>query len=280
MKNILVTGKNSYIGNALKSFLEQWPEIYSVDFINMKDKHWKETSFARYDVIYHVAGIAHIKETAENSHLYYEVNRDLTIEIATKAKNDGVKQFIFLSTMNVYGMETGIITVDTKAIPSSSYGRSKLQAEENILPLMDGNFSICIIRPPMVYGKDCKGNFQSVINIVRNSPVFPFLDNKRSSIYIDNLSNFVKKCIDMNLKGLFFPQNREYMCTSKMALWIAEALGKNIINSQSLGFVVRCLQPFFNKSRKAFGNLIYKDLEKFDFDYCVVELEESVKKSV
>src|SRR5690554_6259245 len=76
MKNILITGKNSYIGTSLENWLMRELDKYKVDTVDMKDGSWKEKDFGSYDVVFHVAGIAHIKETNDNQDLYYKVNRD------------------------------------------------------------------------------------------------------------------------------------------------------------------------------------------------------------
>lgn len=280
MKKILITGAGSYVGESVKAFLLQWPEQYQVDAVHTKTDEWKQLSFDGYDSVFHVAGIAHIKETRENRDLYYKVNRDMAVEIAQKAKESGVAQFIFMSTMSVYGMETGVITKDTPTNPKNSYADSKLQAEKLINDLADECFKICILRPPMIYGKGCKGNFQSVIKIVKKSPVFPKVRNQRSLIYIDNFSNFVKKVVDEKLNGLYFPQDREYMSTSQMAIWIAERLEKKEFLSVVAGVGVKCLQPVVGVTRKAFGTLIYKDTEEFDFDYCIAEIKQAVERSI
>lgn len=280
MKKILITGSNSYVGVSFKDYLALWPEEYEVDEISTRDDSWKTFDFSPYDAIYHVAGIAHIKETAENAHIYYEVNRDLAIQTANKAKIEGVKQFVFLSTMSIYGMDMGIITKDTVPNPKNNYAKSKLQAEEGLEPLADDNFKVTILRPPMVYGKGCKGNFQTMIKLVKKLPFFPRLNNQRSLIYVDNLSSFVKKCIDGKLSGIYFPQNQEYMNTTKMACWIAESLGKKVYMSWLLGLGVKILQPFVGIARKGYGSLIYKDTEIFSYSYCVFGNKESVNKSV
>src|SRR5699024_5618173 len=101
MKKILITGKNSYIGGKFKEWVEQWPDEYIVDEISVRGDEWKEADFSSYDSILHVAGIAHRKETKENENLYYEINQNLAIKVAKKAKKEGIKQFIFLSTMSV-----------------------------------------------------------------------------------------------------------------------------------------------------------------------------------
>ncbi|MGB4351276.1 MAG: NAD-dependent epimerase/dehydratase family protein, partial [Tissierellaceae bacterium] len=216
MKSILITGKNSYIGSRFEEWLAKYPDKYKVDAISLRDESWKEKDFSEYDVIYHVAGIAHRKETKENRELYYAVNRDLAYEVAKKSKQDGIKQFIFLSTMSVYGLESGVIDEYTPLKPKSNYGKSKLQAEELIKPLEDDSFKIAILRPPMVYGKGCKGNYPRLAKLAKITPIFPDIDNKRSMIYIDNLSEFVRLLIDDYSSGLFLPQNSEYVKTSEM----------------------------------------------------------------
>jgi UDP-glucose 4-epimerase len=245
----------------------------------MADGSWREKSFAGSDGVFHVAGIAHVRENRRNAHLYYEINGDLAIETAKKAKNDGVKQFIFLSSMSVYGMDTGAITKETPPDPKSHYGRSKYMAELGLLPLEDGGFSVCILRVPMVYGSGCKGNFQRLVKMVKASPVFPNVKNERSMVYIDHLSLFVKQCVDEELCGVYFPQNREYMSTRDMALWISEALHKKIRLDPITGACVRILRRIHPTAKKAFGSLVY-DMKDGDREYCVIPQRDSVKESV
>ncbi len=279
MKKILITGANSYIGTSFEKYIkENFPDDYTVDTVDTVDGSWREKSFAGYDCVFHVAGIAHRKETKENAHLYYAVNRDLAIEAAKKAKADGAGQFIFLSSMSVYGMETGVITKETKPNPKSHYGKSKWQAEQGIAPLDSEDFKVCILRPPMVYGKGCKGNFQTVVKIVKKFPVFPNVNNERSMIYIDNLSSFVKHCADFEFCGVYFPQNKEYMSTKDMARWIAEALHKKIYLEYIMGVCIRILRHIHPTAKKAFGSLVYSIDEPRD--YCVVSGQDSVKESV
>ena len=113
MKRILITGVNSYIGDSFANYVSQWPDEYKVSFVDLRTDEWKNVSFQGIDSIYHVTGIAHRKETVENAHEYFEVNRDLAVEVAKKAKEEGVKQFIFLSSGTIYGIETGVITKNT-----------------------------------------------------------------------------------------------------------------------------------------------------------------------
>ena len=167
MKKILITGANSYIGTSFERYIkENYPNEYIIDTVDMIDENWRETDFSGYDSIFHVTGIAHSdsgKISEEKAKLYYAVNTDLTVETAKKAKEDGAKQFIFMSSAIVYGDSAPIgrlkiITKDTPVSPANCYGDSKVQAENGILPLSDENFKVVIIRSPMIYGKGSKGN--------------------------------------------------------------------------------------------------------------------------
>jgi UDP-glucose 4-epimerase len=280
MKKILICRAGSYIGGSFEQYMAQFGGEYSIYTLDMQDAAWREHSFSGYDCIYLVAGIAHRKETKENAHLYYEVNRDLAIEVAKRAKDAGVSQLIFLSSMSVYGVERGVITPATSPAPKSNYGRSKLEAEQGMAALCDENFKICTIRPPMVYGKGCRGNFGTVVALVRKLPFFPKVKNQRSMIYIDNLSLFVKLAIDRGLSGLYFPQNREYINTSEMAGIIAERLEKKCPRSALLGLCAKMAIPFVGMAKKAFGTLIYQDTEVLDFEYAVISSDEGVRRSL
>lgn len=280
MKRILITGANSYIGTSFESYIKQWPEDYQVDTIDMIDGSWREKSFAGYDAVFHVAGIAHMKETRKNAPLYYSVNRDLAVETARKSKADGVKQFVFLSSMSVYGMETGVITKETQPAPKTHYGKSKLEAEKGMSALVDENYSVAILRPPMVYGKGCKGNFQLLLRIAEKAPIFPCYANQRSMIYIDNLSSFVKMTIDNVMSDMLYPQNREYVRTDYMLKLIAERMERNVSRSKLLTPAVAVAKKFIAQPRKAFGSLIYRDVPTFDFCYIVCEFPDSIARSI
>ena len=246
----------------------------------MINDYWQEKSFSDYDVVVHVAGIVHTKETKKNTGIYYKVNRDLAIEVAKKSKAEGIKHFIFISTMSVYGLNIGIITKDTIPQPRNSYGKSKLQAEEGIKKLSSEDFNIAIIRPPMVYGKYCKGNFQALLNIVEKSPLFPRCNNKRSMIYIDHICAFIKLLIDIEGVGVFFPQNKQYFQTSQTAILIAKSKNKKLRMSTVAGAVVSVLRFIIPMFKKGFGDLIYQDTEEFDYCYCTVDFTETIMKSV
>lgn len=260
MKKILITGKNSYIGESVKKWLIKEPENYQVDSIDMKDGSWKEQDFSMYDVVFHVAGIAHVSSDPKMEDLYYKVNRDLTIETAKKAKHEGVKQFIFMSSIIVYGDSSSskrIINKETIPTPSNFYGNSKLQAEEGIRPLESDDYKVVVIRPPMIYGKGSKGNYPKLSKLAQKTPIFPDIKNERSMLHIDNLCEFIKLMIDNEETGLFFPQNAEYVSTSNLVKTIASVYGRKIQLTRLFNPLLK-LMFRIGIINKIFGNLVYE----------------------
>ena len=288
MKKILITGANSYIGVSFENHLKQWPDRYQVDTVDMVDGSWKKKSFAGYDTVYHVAGIAHSDSgsiSAERAALYYKVNTQLAINTAKKAKADGVKQFIFMSSASVYGKSASIgknkvITAQTPFNPENSYGDSKVKAEEGILPMQDENFQVVILRPPMIYGPNCKGNYPILAKLAKKLPCFPYVNNHRSMLYIENLVEFVRLMVDNEEQGIFWPQNREYSNTTEVVKMIAKAHGKKIVIVRGVAWVLRILSLFSGLVNKAFGSLCYdQEMSRYKQDYCVMNLADSIQKT-
>ena len=289
MKKILITGANSYIGTSFEKYIkDNFSDQYQVDTIDMIDGSWREKSFNGYDVIYHVAGIAHSdsgKIPPEKEKLYRSVNTDLTIETAKKAKSEGVKQFIFMSSAIVYGESSKIgkkklITKDTPVSPANCYGDSKLQAELGIQPLQDNGFKVCILRPPMIYGKGSKGNFPQLEKYAKKLKLFPYVKNERSMLYIGNLVEFVRLMIENNEQGIFWPQNAEYSNTSELVKMIGLENNKKVRLIKGFSWLLIFLGLFIGKIGKAFGNLSYKkSLSQYRVNYIRYSLEESIKET-
>lgn len=286
MKKILITGANSYIGTSFEHWLGKYPDQYIVDTVDMVDGQWKNKKFSEYDVIFHVAGIAHVdtkKATKETQDLYYKVNRDLTIETAAKAKSENVKQFIFMSSIIVYGDSSSIkkrrvIDKNTIPQPANFYGKSKLQAEQGIMNLKSDNFKTVVLRPPMIYGKGSKGNYPKLASFAQKLPVFPNVDNQRSMLHIDNLCEFIRLMIDNEEQGIFFPQNAEYVNTAEMVRIISEIHGKKIILTKVFNPLLKFLGLFVDMVNKAFGNLVYEqDMSVYKLDYRIRDLYNSIK---
>lgn len=279
MKHILITGANSYIGTSFEKWLEASEGDYQIDTLDMIDPKWRQFDFSPYDAIFHVAAIVHKNEKNMDPTLYDKVNRDLPIELAGLAKAAGVKQFVFLSSMSVYGNKEEVITKETKENPSTYYGKSKLAAEKGLMQLESADFKVLMMRPPMVYGPKATGNYTRLSKLSRITPIFPNIANQRSMIYIDNLLEFVRKAIDTNLSGLHFPQNKEYVTTSQLVKTIRDVNGKNTLLTAIFNPIIK---PLSNVSQfnKLFGNLVYaKELSTEVFDYQVADFHESVRKS-
>ena len=288
MKRILITGANSYIGTSFEKYIaENFPNDYVVNTVDMIDGSWREKSFAGYDSVFHVAGIAHSdngKISNEKEQLYYSVNTELTIETAAKAKMDGVNQFIFMSSAIVYGNsapigKSKIITRETPVSPSNCYGDSKVQAENGIAPLDDGEFNVVILRPPMIYGKGSKGNYSLLAKIAKKVPVFPYVKNERSMLYIENLCEFVRLMIENDESGIFWPQNAEYSNTSELVQMIAEANGKRTRLIKGFSWSLKLLSHITALVNKAFGNLCYdQEMSEYNEEYRKYGLLASIRK--
>ena len=290
MKRILITGANSYVGTSFEKYAKlHYPTEFIIDTVDMIDGSWREKDFSGYDVVYHVAGIAHAdvgKVTEEQKKLYYAVNTDLAIETAKKAKEDGVRQFIFMSSIIIYGDSAPYgkkkrISLETVPEPSNFYGDSKWKADQGIRKLWDEKFKVCILRPPMIYGRGCKGNYQVLSRLAKKLPVFPDVENERSMLYIENLCEFLCQIIIKEDEGIYFPQNKEYVKTSDLVKMIAEVNGKRIFVSKLFNWVVwlgsilpgriGCLV------NKAFGNLTYeKSLTQYNSIYNFSCFENSI----
>lgn len=287
MKRILITGANSYIGTSFEKYIRQnYAEQYDVDTVDMIGDEWRQKSFSGYDVVFHVAGIAHSDTgnvSEERKAFYYKINTDLTIETAQKAKADGVKQFIFMSSAIVYGDSAPIgkqkiITRETPVSPANFYGDSKVQAENGIIKLDSPEFKVVVLRPPMIYGKDSKGNYPLLRKIALKLPIFPYVKNERSMLYIENLCEFVQLVIKNEEKGYFWPQNAEYSNTSEMVKEIAAVHGKKVHLIKGVSWCMAIMGRVLGIVNKAFGNLCYdKELSKYTVDYQVKTLRDSIK---
>ena len=279
MRRILVAGKGSYIGTRIGTFCRENGMPCDVCELDVRGNGWRGADLTGYDSVVLVAGIAHRRETEENAHLYYEVNRDLAYDVARASKAAGVPHFVMLSTMSVYGMDEGVITPETEPDPRTHYGRSKREGERLVGSLADGSFSVAVLRPPMVYGPGCKGNFNALVTFAQRSPVFPLVDNRRSAIYVDNLCAFILLCVANRLEGVFFPQDEEFMNTSEAVSALAKDRERRLRLSRALGASIAICRPAAQRLRKAFGSLVYVGTERYEYSYCVVTPEEALRRS-
>ncbi|KWX75288.1 NAD-dependent epimerase [Paenibacillus riograndensis] len=284
-RKILITGKGSYIGTSFIKWLQQWPEQYEVEEISVRGEEWKKYDFSIYDVVLHVAGIAHVSTDPSKESEYYRINRDLAIEVANKAKQQKVKQFIFMSSMIIYGSdgkigETKVVSKNTIPNPVDFYGKSKLEADVAIQELTNAQFMAVSVRIPMVYGPNCKGNFPRLRLLAEKLPVFPDIQNERSMIFIDNLCEFLRVVIDKEVTGIFFPQNKQYICTTDIIRVMASTMNRRIRLVKFFNPLLKIMSGRINLIKKVFGNKSYDQALIPPFDYCVTDFEESIKISM
>lgn len=283
---VLITGENSYAGTQFSKRISDLNINWEIDYISVRTDAWREKDFSIYDAVYHVAAIVHQKEKAKNKGLYFKVNRDLTFQLALKAKNEGVKSFVFLSTMAVYGLigkigEDTIISKETVATPVSNYGKSKLEAEKLLMTLGSTEFKVSILRIPMIYGKDCPGNYSSLRKLAKKTPIFPKINNRRSMIFVDFLSEIVTYIIERRLSGLFLVKNPEDVNTMEMVNEIAKNHNRKVYNSLLLGVLVKKFGNKFTATRKMFSSIVYsnKDCGLIGERYNNTLFEESIARS-
>lgn len=296
-RKVLITGANSYIGESFEQYARQnYGTNFEIDTIDMQDEAWRDYDFAPYDIVFHVAGIAHAdvgNVSEETKKKYYAVNTDLAVETAEKAKAAGVGLFVFMSSMIVYGDsapygKAKMITAQTRPQPANFYGDSKWQADQKIRALADGSFHVAVLRPPMIYGKGSKGNYQTLAKFAKKLPVFPNVKNERSMLHIDNLCEFLCQIMLVDEEefeeqgNVFIPQNKEYTQTSEMAREIAKSAGRKTRQTKLLNPAVVIGSKMPGKIgglvNKAFGNSCYEqEISTYDgIEYHIFNLKNSI----
>ena len=296
VKKVLITGAGSYIGESFSSYASNNYPALEVNSIDMMDRSWRKADFSAYDIIYHVAGIAHadvgnVDEATKEK--YYKVNTDLAVEVAEKAKAEGVKEFIFMSSMIVYGDSAPygkkkVVDEHTVPRPANFYGDSKLQADVAVRDLADDKFKVVVLRPPMIYGKGSKGNYPTLAKLAKKLPVFPKIENERSMLHIDNLCEFLCQIMLVEFTTpeiVLIPQNAEWTKTSEMVKEIGEVCGKRIKLLKVLNPAVwlgsKAPGKIGGLVNKAFGNSCYaQSMSVYDgLDYQKIDLKESIRRT-
>lgn len=284
---VCIIGKNSYIGNHIDKWLtKNGHEVLQLDVLK---EDWRGYDYCEFDAIVHVAGIVH-QPNCKDERLYHEVNTIMPAAIAEKFKRSTRTKatFVFLSTMAVFGMpkrlNKNVITADTPSSPIELYGKSKAAAEEKLLKLQDSLFDVVVVRPPNVYGKNCRGNYISgFVKAVKKLPVIPaaYPHVKQSMLYIDNLCEFIRLALEQKRHGVFMPQDEQAVSAVEITSAIARGLGKKPRTSRLLGLAVH-LCRFVPLVQKAYGGVEYdRNLSSVDgMDYVVVPFEEAMRRTI
>lgn len=270
---VLITGENSYVGTHVMKELEE--AGHQVEELEVRSDQYKEFDFSNFDSIVHVAAIVHQKNGQISDEEYYRVNSELPVDIASRAKEMGVKQFVFLSTMAVYGQNKelphgNVIDENTPLKPVDIYGESKLIAERELAKIEDDNFRLAIVRPPSIYGLNCPGNYiTKFVSLADNLPFLPeiYNDSKQGFLYIENLSIFIRLLIENQERGVYLPQDDRSISTLELLELLAEYRGKQKAKTTVFNPPIRLLEknPLVIK---LFGGISYDtNLDYFGNEY-------------
>lgn len=287
MKKIMLVGIGGYIGGKFTEYINNNYPNWQVDAVDSMNNKWKKADFHGYDAVYNVSGLAHANARQGSVEQYYEVNGQLPIDIATKARQERVPLFIQMSSMVVYGDMSSLgeeknISKDTIPEESTIYGKSKMMAERGLKKLEDGKFHVAIIRPPLIYSENARDNFPRLVNFAKKMPVFPKLKNQQSMVYVDNLCELVHLIVENNAGGVYYPQQEIYIETSKIVKDVADAVGNKMWQTKIFNPILRLLSKSERLAfiHKAFGSITY-DMElsnHFDGRYRVVSYPESIER--
>lgn len=287
MKKVMLVGVGGYIGGKFTEYINKNYPDWQVDAVDSMNRKWADADFAGYDAVYNVSGLAHANARQGTEEQYYAVNGQLPIDVATKAKAEGVPMFVQMSSMVVYGDMSGLdeeknIFEDTVPAEPTIYGKSKMMAERGLLKLEDDNFQVAIMRPPLIYSEYARDNFPRLVNFAKKMPIFPKLKNQQSMVYVDNLCELIYLVIENNKGGIYYPQQECYIETSKIVKDIADAVGNKMWQTKIFNPFLKLFSKWDKLAfiHKAFGSITY-DMSisnHFDGKYRVVTYEESIRR--
>lgn len=283
----MLVGIGGYIGGKFTEYIHKNYPDWEIDAVDSMNDVWKTASFHGFDAVYNVSGLAHANARHGSEEQYYAVNGQLPIDVATKAKKEGVPLFVQMSSMVVYGDMSRLgeeknITDQTIPEEPTIYGKSKMMAERGLLKLADTTFQVAILRPPLIYSENARDNFPRLVNFAKKMPIFPLMKNKQSMVYVDNLCELVHLIIVNNKGGLYYPQQECYIETSKIVMDIAKAVGNPMWQTTIFNPILKLLSKSEKLAfiHKAFGSITY-DMNisnHFDGRYRVVSYEDSINR--
>lgn len=277
MKNIIITGSKGYISTSLKKYLNSHATQFSAECISLKNKEWLNKDFKTIDAVIHCAALVHKNEQRLTLNDYIKINSDLTYDLAMKCKSEGVKHFVFFSTMSVYGINTGIIDRNSETKPETYYGKSKLHAEKKLLGLSSKEFVVSIVRPPMIYGEDSPGNYRKLSRLSNLTLFFPEIHNERSMLFIKNLEKYIKEILIYKSAGIYHPQNKEYVSTLNLVKEIRRVKKKRTIPIKFFNKFILFLAKRNNNLDKIFGTLLYeKNIDRVNFNSNMIDFKKTI----
>ncbi|WP_324172660.1 NAD-dependent epimerase/dehydratase family protein [Sulfurimonas sp.] len=245
---ILFTGATGFIGNY---FINKYKNKYNIKTFSFLNDNFEKLELFHIDTVIHLSALVHQMGGASEEE-YEQINVTQTVALASKSKNSGVKHFIFMSTVKVYGEETKkAYTEKTICKPQDDYGKTKLKAELQLQKLQDNDFKVSIIRTPIVYGYGVKANIKNLVNLVNKVPILPFgkIKNKRSMVYVGNLCYLIDEIITQEKAGIFLACDEEPLSTTRLCELISNNLNKKVyyIKIPFFTFLLKMIKPSFHK---------------------------------
>jgi nucleoside-diphosphate-sugar epimerase len=212
-RKLFITGATGFIGNHLLNEICDYIDslvIYSLPYEkinvgeNIKIIHSLLEFGQKVDYVVHLAARVHqMNENIKDSfNCYQRVNVDFALDVAKKAIENGVKKFVFISSVKVYGNKPGYYSLDDVPQPDDPYGVSKYEAEQKLQKLFIGKSSkLIILRLPMVYGSGNKGNMLALLKYAKKKIPLPLkaANKKRSFVYVKNVVSAIIRCLEKDI---------------------------------------------------------------------------------
>jgi nucleoside-diphosphate-sugar epimerase len=267
---ILITGRRSFIGINFR----QYSKFTNIDGVSVSEKDVHKITFNGYDAVVHLAALVHRKKRIPE-HEYFRVNHSMSLKLAEAAKRAGVKHFVFLSTVKVYGETNpgrGAWNEVSECRPADGYAKSKLAAEKALLKLEDETFTVAIVRTPLVYGAGVRANMLDMVRLIDRSKVLPFgnVSNKRNFTSVENLAAYIDRILEMRASGIFIAMDNDAISTTELVQLISSGLGKHRILLNLPGFIQWSGSLFFPRYFESlFGSCELDNsmtLQKLDFN--------------
>lgn len=223
MKKIVVTGTSGFVG---KRFVEYNNSKYIIEPLSLRGKDISKLNLQGVDSIVHLTGKAHQMEKIDDQ-IYFDVNYGLTKSLVDRAIQEKVPHFIYISSTKVYGDDyVSALNESSKCTPTDAYGESKLMAEL-YLSTLTSSIKTSVVRPPLVYGPEVKGNLIQLLRLCKKNIQLPFgnTKNDRSMVYIDNLIELINTIIDQQATGIYIAGDKATLSTDKLVTLIRLNLG-------------------------------------------------------
>ena len=261
-KTLMITGVSGFIGS---NFIERYKDKYNIIPVDLIKTKPEELDFTNVDCVLHLAALVHQMNGAPREK-YFEINTELTKKMAVESKKHGLKHFVFYSTVAVYGTHGNInkeliLDKNSKINPITPYAESKCEAEKILRKLENSNFRVSILRPPMVYGKNCPGNMKRLEKLVKLFPILPFNynENKRTLVNIEKLLEITDEVIRKEIFGITIPKDDKDVSIKEIVEKLAKENNKKLILIKFPKLIFNILIKLKPETMKSlYGSLIFR----------------------